>query len=86
MERSMCASLLVAEQLVQSQEQSPHMHRGLVEESLKVTFITESTILHQEPRLSKVGMVVNRVEEMGFWKMDFRHCVYFRSVRQFLNM
>ena len=52
-----------------------------LKEGLKGLFITESTILHQEPRLTKVGMVVSRVEEMGFWKIDFRHWVYFRSVR-----
>ena len=52
-----------------------------LEEALKGPFITESTILHQEPRLTEVGMVVSRVEEVGFWKIDFRHCVYFKSVR-----
>ena len=37
-------------------------------------------LLHQEPRLSEVGMVVSRVEEVGFWKIYFMHCFYFRNV------
>ena len=42
---------------------------------------SQSTILYQEPRLIEVGIVLSRVEEVGFWKTDFRHCVYFTSVR-----
>ena len=57
------------------------MHRGSAEGGLKGPFITKSTILHQEPRLKEVGMIVSRVEDVEFWKIDFRHCVYFRSVR-----
>ena len=47
-----------------------------------MSFITESRsiIQQQEPSMTEVGMV-SRVEEVGFWKIDFRQCFYFRSVR-----
>ena len=50
-----------------------------LEEVLEGRFTTESIILHQEPSVTEVVMIC-RVEKVGFWKIDFRHCVYFRSV------
>ena len=49
------------------------MHSKSAEGRSQVTVpSSQSTILHWEPRLTEVGMVVNRVEEMRFWKVDFR--------------
>ena len=59
--------------LVPGQLLSPHMHSKSAEGRRQVTVpSSQSTILHQEPRLTEVGMVVSRVEEMRFWKVDFR--------------
>ena len=41
---------------------------------------TESIILYDEQSMTEVRTVC-RVEKVRFWKIDFRHCVYFRSVR-----
>ena len=75
MERSICGSSLFGTRTAGA--------RSSTVEQLKYTleghFTRESIILYQKPRVTEVGMV-SRMEEVEFWKIDFRHRVYFRSV------
>ena len=40
-------------------------------------------VYHTAPgaKIDRGWHVVSRVEEVGFWKIVFMHCVYFKSVR-----
>ena len=79
MERSMCGSALVGTWTTGKRWKDNRTY-VLWSSYRRPLRDTESIILYHEPSMTEVGTVC-RVEKVGFWKIYFRHCVYFRSVR-----
>ena len=71
---------LIPGQLVKDQGQLPHVYCGAAIGGPWGTLHHRVCHMYHEPSMAELGMVC-RVEKVGFWKIDFRHCVYFMSVR-----